>query len=175
MKKTLILGILFFATSCVTTKITSNKSADFNEKISKLYIIMKGTESVEPFFKSFSSELVNSLTLKGIESKVVLSDPLSLESEIDVNQKIIDYKPNLLMIIQQTESRQTVNSGFGSSGWGYGSSDTGATFDVKFFQPNLKNPIWRGNLKADGQFGLRSSASKACEAFIAKLIEDKLL
>ena len=179
MNKILVVGILFFATSCVTSKITSNKSPDFNEKITKLYIILKGTDSAEPFLKAFEKELSNSLTIKGIESKVNYSDPLSLESESDANQNITDYKPNLLLVINQTESRQTMNggfnNGFGNAGLGYGSVNTGGTFDVKIFQVNSKNPVWRGNLKADGQFGLKSSAIKACETLIAKLIEDKLL
>lgn len=179
MNKLLIIGILFLATSCVTSKITSNKSTDFNEKISKLYIVVKGTDSAESFFESFTAELGNSLTQKGIESKVKYSDPLSLESENDVNQYINDYNPNLIMIVNQTESRQTMNSGFnngfGNTGWGYGSSNTGGTFDVKIFQPNSKNPIWRANLKADGQFGLKTSTKKACEKLIEKLIEDELL
>lgn len=179
MKKLLIIVTLFLATSCVTSKITSNKSTDFNDKISKLYIVVKGTDSAEPFFESFTAELGNSLTQKGIESKVKYYDPLSLESENDANQNITDYKPNLVMIINQTESRQTMNSGFnngfGNAGWGYGNSNTGGTFDVKIFQPNSKTPVWRANLKADGQFGLKSAAKKACETLIEKLIEDKLL
>ncbi len=179
MKKILIIGILFLATSCVTSNITSNKSKDLNEKISKLYIIVKGTEEAEPFFKSFTAELGNTLKLKGIESKVKYSDPLSLESDSDVDQNINEYKPNLIMIVNQTESSQTMNSGFnngfGNVGWGYGSSTTGGTFDVKIFQPNSKNPVWRANLKTYGQFGLKSSAKKACEKLIEKLIEDSLL
>ena len=179
MNKILIIGLLFLATSCVTSKITSNKSTDFNEKIAKLYIILKGSDSAEPFLKSFATELSNSLTEKGIESKVNYSDPLSLESESEANQNITDYKPNLLLIVNQTESRQTMNggfnNGFGNAGFGYGTMNTGGTFDVQIIQVNSKNLVWRGNLKADGQFGLKSSAKKACETLIEKLIEDKLL
>ena len=77
------------------------------------------------------------------------------------------------MMINQTESRQTINNnGFG---WGNTGLNTGGTFDVKIFQPDSKNPVWRANLKADGQFGLETSAKKAVEKLIEKLIEDKLL
>ena len=173
MRKIIMIGVLFIASSCVTSKVTSNKSASFNEKIDKLFIMVKGTDSAKTFFNSFTSELTTSLREKGIESNNHYFEPLSLESESDVDIKIQNYNPNLIMIINQTESRQMVNAnGFG---WGYGASNTGGTFDVKIFQPNAKNPVWRANLKADGQFGLETSAKKACEKLIEKLIEDKLL
>ncbi len=168
MKKTLIIGLLFFATSCVTSKITSNKSSDFNKKIGKLYVLVKGTDSAKPFFESFTNELSASLNAKSIESEVKYLDQLSLESENEINQAISDYGGNLLMVINQTESRQTINNN-------YGAYNTGGTFDVKIFQPNSENPVWRANLKADGQFGLKTSAKKACEKLIEKLIEDNLL
>jgi len=173
MKKIYSIGILFLLTSCVTSKITSNKSPDFNEKITKLFIMVKGTDSAKSFFKSFTSQFSNSLSQRGIESKTHYFDPLSLESESDINKKNSSYNSNLIMIINQTESRQTINqNGFG---WGYGGTNTGGTFDVRIFQPNSKNPVWRGNLKADGQFGLQTSAKKATEKLIEKLIEDGLL
>ncbi|MEZ4797723.1 MAG: hypothetical protein R2785_11215 [Flavobacteriaceae bacterium] len=174
MKKALVFGFLFLATSCVTSKITSNKSPNFNEKISKLYVMVKGTDSAKPFFYSFTDELRASLKSKGIESTVKYIDPLSLESESDINQGINDFGANLIMIINQTESRTTVNNGYG---WGWGSSgtNTGGTFDVQIFQLNSKNPVWRANLKADGSFGLKSSAKLACEKLIGKLLQDSLL
>lgn len=179
MKKIFIISILLSLLGCTTSKIVSNKSITFNEKLSQLYIVVNGTDSAEPFFKSFTSELVRSLDQKAVKTIVKYADPLSLESENDFNQVINDYKPKLIMTINQTESRQTmnngVNSGFGNFGWGNGSSTTGGTFDVKIFQPNSKNPVWRANLKADGQFGLESSAKKACEKLIEKLIEDNML
>lgn len=173
MRKVFLIGVLLVITSCATSKITSNKAPDFNEKITKLFIMIKGTDSAEPFFKLFENQLSNFLNIKEIESKTHYFDPLSLESENDVNEKISDYKPNLIMVINQTESRQIMNSnGFG---WGFGPTNIGGTFDIKIFQPNSKNLIWRGNLTADGQFGLETSAIKASDKLIKKLIEDGLL
>ena len=173
MKKIYSIGILLLLTSCVTSKITSNKSPDFNEKIGKLFIMVKGTDSAQSFFNSFTNQFSSSLNQRGIESQTHYFDPLSLESESDINEKISSYNPNLTMVINQTESRQTVNqNGFG---WGYGGTNTGGTFDVRIFQPNSKNPVWRPNLIADGQFGLETSAKKSTEKLIEKLIEDGLL
>jgi hypothetical protein len=173
MKKIFLSVTLLVLTSCVTSKITSNKSPNFNEKIEKLFIMVKGSDSAKPFFQSFVVEFRKKLNEKNIESKSHYFSPLSLESESEIDEKISNYKPKLIMMINQTESRQTINNnGFG---WGNTGMNTGGTFDVKIFQPNSKNPVWRANLKADGQFGLKTSAKKAVEKLIEKLIEDKLL
>jgi|TARA_B110000977_G_scaffold84987_1_gene113487 hypothetical protein len=173
MKKIFLSVILLVLTSCVTSKITSNKSPNFNEKIEKLFIMVKGSDSTKPFFQSFVVEFRKNLNEKNIESKSHYFSPLSLESENEIDEKISNYNPKLIMMINQTESRQTINNnGFG---WGNTGLNTGGTFDVKIFQPDSKNPVWRANLKADGQFGLETSAKKAVEKLIEKLIEDKLL
>lgn len=160
-------------TSCATSKIASNKAPDFNEKISRLFVTVKGSDSAKAFFERFTTELDTSLDQKGIESKTYYFNPLSLDPEKEIHENISSYKPNLTMTINQTESRHNVNP-YGFS-LGYSSTNTGATFDVQIFQPNSKTPVWRANLTADSQFGLEISARKACEKLIEKLIEDKLL
>lgn len=174
MKKIFLSITLLVFTSCVTSKITSNKSPDFNEKIEKLFITVRGSDTTKSFFQSFVVQLRKKLNEKNIELKSHYFSPLSLESESEVREKISNYNPNLIMTINQTESRQTINNnGFS---WGNtGGTYTGGTFDVKIFQPNSKNPVWRANLIADGGFGLETSAKKAVEKLIEKLIEDELL
>jgi hypothetical protein len=180
MKNIFLSLILLVLTSCVTSKITSNKSPNFNEKIEKLFITVKGSDNTKSFFQSFVVEFRKKLNEKNIKSKSHYFSPLSLESENEIDDKISNYNPKLIMTINQTESRQTINNnnngfGWGNTGWGNTGLNTGGTFDVKIFQPNSKNPVWRANLKADGQFGLETSAKKAVEKLIEKLIEDKLL
>jgi len=173
MKRIFLIGTLLVFTSCATSKIASNKASDFNEKISRLFVMVKGSDGAKSFFERFTTELDTSLAQKGIESKTYYIDPLSLAPENEINEEISSYKPNLTMVINQTEARHNVNP-YGFS-LGYSSTNTGATFDVKIFQPNSKTPVWRANLTADSQFGLEVSARKACEKLIDKLIEDKLL
>tara|TARA_R110002167_G_scaffold177533_1_gene377330 strand:- start:80 stop:619 length:540 start_codon:yes stop_codon:yes gene_type:complete len=179
MKKIYLIGILILLSSCVTSKITSNKLPGFDEKISKLFILVKGSDSSKSFFQSFVFSLRKELNEKNVELRSHYFSPLSLETENDVEIKISDFGPNLIMSINQTESRQTINTnGFGNNafGWGFNNGyNSGGTFDVKIFQPNSKKPVWRANLKADGQMGLEGAAEKAVEKLIEKLIEDKLL
>ncbi|SCY58662.1 hypothetical protein [Flavobacterium caeni] len=175
------IGMFWLLTGCAT-KVASNKATDFTHKITKLYIVVKGTDSAEKFLRKFTENFTSHLTASGIEHAELFMDPLSLESDEDVHKKIQAFAPNLVMTISQTESRRTTNGGYnpgfhGGTGFaiGGGSSVTGGTFDIKMFTPGSTKPVWRGNLKADAQFGLASSASKANEKLIKKLIEDGLL
>jgi hypothetical protein len=171
MKNIYSIVLLLLLTSCVTSKITSNKAPDFNEKITKLFIVIKVTDNAKLFFSSFTIKLIASLKERGIELKTHYLRPLSLETEDDINEKIKAYSPNLTMIISQTESRQTVSRfGFGSTG-----TTTGGTFDVRIFQPSSKNPVWRANLSVDTSLGLETAAKRANEKLINKLTEDGLL
>ncbi len=171
MKKIYAIVLFLLLTSCVTSKITSNKAPDFNEKITKLFIVIKVTENTKYFFSSFTTSFIASLKERGIEVKTHYLDPLSLESESDIDEKITLYNPNLTMIINQTESRQTVSVfGFGATG-----TTTGGTFDIRIFQPSSKNPVWRANLSVDSSLELETAAKKANKKIIEKLIEDGLL
>jgi hypothetical protein len=62
--------------------------------------------------------------------KVKYLNPLSLESENDINQAISNYGANLFMIINQTES----------SAYAPGSG-SGGRFDVNIFQKNSESPV----------------------------------
>ncbi|HMI06993.1 MAG TPA: hypothetical protein VK528_05580 [Flavobacterium sp.] len=189
MKKLLLIGLLLVIAGCgIKTHIDSNKSPDFSEKITKLYILVKQSDSSKPFLYPFVTNFETELTAKGIAFEEYYMDPLSLESEEDIQKKIQDYGPNTVMIISQSESRIThsshTNSGFGSgfnNGYGgFGGSSSGrtisgGTFDIKIFKPAGKNPVWRANLSADTPSGIKKAVKKANEIFIEKLISDKLI
>lgn len=171
--KRLIILIPFIFSSCVTTNITSNKAADFNEKISKLFITIRGSEKAKPFFNSFIKEVSDNLSQNGIPSKKHYFDPLSLETEKDVENKIADFGPNLIMVVNQTESRNTVN--VNNTGWGGYGTNTGGTFDVRIYKPGRENPVWRASLKADSWSQLSETAKKSSILLLEKLTEDGLL
>ncbi len=178
----LIIAMFVVAVTGCATRISSNKAPDFTEKITKLYVTIKGSEGSSKFVKSFLTNFNAKLNEKGVAVENYYYDPLSLESDEDLQLKIENYQPNLVMVINQTESRRTINNGFsggypgsGGMGWGGSAANTGATFDVKIYRPNSKTPVWRANLKVDGQFGLASTANKITEKLVKKLMDDQLL
>ncbi|MEM6721286.1 MAG: hypothetical protein AAF611_18305 [Bacteroidota bacterium] len=169
MKKIIPLVFVLLLTSCVTSNIRSNKSPDFNEKITKLFVIGKVADNSKFFYGSLATNFVASLKDRGVEVRTYYIDPLSLEPEEDITKRIKLYNPNLIMMISQTESRVQ------SDGFGFVGVASGGTFDVKIFKPNSKNPSWRANLKIDTAANLENAAKKANQTLVEKLIEDGLL
>lgn len=169
IKSILTLAILItLFSSCVTTKIDSNKSPDFNQKISKIYITARGSDSSKEFMKSLTNYLKVELNKHGVECTVHYFDPLSLETEKDLGEKIKNYNPDVVMSIGQTERRST--AGY------YGSvTETGATLDIRMFIPNRENPVWRGSLKADGSFGVGTTAQSSAVKIVEKLKLDGVI
>jgi len=129
----------------------------------------KVADNSKYFYSALATEFVLSLKERGIEVKTYYVDPLSLESDEDVAERIELYDPNLVMIISQTESR------ISTDGFGFTGSVTGGTFDIKLFQPNSKNPVWRANLDVESSTDFKDAAKNANKKLVAKLIEDNLL
>ena len=96
---------------------------------------------------------------------------LALESEVEIDSKITNWNPNLLMVINQTESRGVVNNYI----WTKQITRTGGTFDVKLFLPNTKKPVWRASITVDNETGLIAAAQKSSKKLIEKLVEDDIL
>lgn len=169
----LFLAVLLFG-SCVSTSIRSNKAPDFNEKITKIYLLMRGSDSANDFFFDFRNELNKYFKVKGIEMKSYAFDPLSLETEQQLMERINEYQPQVVMLVNQTEARSTSNAYYG---WNLGrySTPTGGTFDVQLRGPNEEKILWRASLNTDGNFGIATTATKAAKQLYQKMEEDGLI
>jgi predicted nucleic acid-binding Zn-ribbon protein len=175
MKKTILLKLAVafvvgtLLSSCAITKIQSNKAEDFNEKVHKVFITVRGSDGSKPYMKKLINSLRDELQTANIESSEYFFDPLSLETSKEIEKQIADYGPDVVMTINQTEMRATANP------YGWGSAQTGATLDIKLFKRNSEKPIWRASLKADGQYGLNTTSLKSAKKIVAKLSEDGLI
>lgn len=153
----------FLLSSCVSTKIQSNKSTEFNEKVHKIFITMRGSDASKAYMKSLMTSLKSELEISNVETSEYFFDPLSLETPKDIEGKVVAYNPDVVMTIDQTERRTTANQ------YGWGSSETGATLDIKLFKPNSEKPIWRASLKADGQFGVKTTYQSSAKKIVKSL------
>ncbi|MDN5204619.1 hypothetical protein QQ008_24720 [Fulvivirgaceae bacterium BMA10] len=165
------LGFVIILSGCISANITSNKAPDFNEKIGRLYIVVRGSDNAKHFFDSFNNYLDQSLKSKGVETSYHYFGPLSLESEEDVDNKIKEFGPKLLMTIQQTESRNTIHRHETS----LTTTNTGASFDIRLIRPDSKSTMWRANLSSFASYGLSGSAKSSVDKLIEKLTTDGLL
>jgi hypothetical protein len=170
MKTRIIFSVLIFTFSCASSKIDSNKSPEFTQKVSKIYITLRVSEGSRNFFRPFIYDYLQpELKKHNVETTVYDFGSLSLESDKDVIGKINVYNPDVVMSIVQTERRAT--TGY------YGNGETGATMDIKMFLPGKENPIWRASLKVDGNFEIASYAAskKATARLIEKLQQDDII
>lgn len=158
-----VFGYLFLS-GCTSSKITSNKSPEFNDKLSKVFLVMRSGTGSKEFAYSFKTAFLRSLESRGIASAYHIYDPLSLESEKQVSEKIEKFNPQALIIINQTESR------------GYNAKNViGGVFDIRIMLQNSDAPIWRANLDANGESGIEYAVDKAVKKLIDRLIVDKMI
>ena len=168
--QTIILGVLMITLlgNCVTTNMQSDKSPDFTQKISKIYITVKTTGSSKMYMKAFAKYTLTALKTHNVEAAVHYFDPESSERANDILKKIKNYNPDVIMEVEQTESRM-------ASGAHRNGTVTGATLDIKLYLPNKESPVWKGSLKADGSLGLASAAQSSAKKIVQKLKVDGMI
>ena len=164
----LAIAAALLVSGCVHTKIESNKSPDFHQPVSKIYVTVKG--SSQKYMKRLSDNMQAALDSAGIQAVTYYYDPLSLDTEKDVEEKIKAYHPDLVMLIGQTErraysgSRSTTNR-----------LETGLTLDIRLFIPDKEKPVWRANLRADSDFGINHASENSAKKIIHQLKEDGMI
>ncbi|MDO3695912.1 hypothetical protein QVZ41_13760 [Wenyingzhuangia sp. chi5] len=173
MRKILLIISTIVLSSCVSAKITSRKAEDFNEKINKIYILSRGAEDAKYFYKGFFIELEKYFNEENVKFESYRYDKLSLETDKEIDEKINKFSPDVVMLINQTESEKHINAvGIGFTH----STITKGTFDIKIFLPNSEKIVWRGNLTADAAYdNLAQAAEKSVQKLIEKLKLDGLL
>jgi hypothetical protein len=158
--------------SCTVTHIDSNKDPNFNKRIGVLHIIVRGTHQSDAFLFAMADYLHDELNKKGIKTTLERANPLSLESEKEMLDRVNKLNPDVLMFINQTESRRVVSRNPGTM---IRSETGGATIDVKLFQPSSDKPVWRANCDSDSQTGQAAAGKRSAKKIIEKLIADQLI
>jgi hypothetical protein len=102
-----LCSVLLF--SCTVTHIDSNKDPNFNKRIGVLHIIVRGTHKSDAFLFAMADYLNDELNKKGIKTTLERANPLSLESDKEMLDRINKLNPDVLMVINQTESRRVIS------------------------------------------------------------------
>lgn len=164
----LVVLLIVLLTNCVTTNIQSDKSSDFTQKISKIYITVKAVGSSKMYMKALTKYTLMELKNHDVEATVHYFDPGSSERANDILKKIKNYNPDVIMELQQTEKRM-------ASGAHRKGTETGATLDIKLYLPNKSVSVWSGSLKAEGSLGLASAAQSSAKKIVQKLKSDGVI
>ncbi len=166
MKKNLILLSLFLVTclqACVTVKIDSNKEASYTKKPKKIYILISGAKQAKIFCQAFSDGLQSKFNEKGIQSESYVYNPLSLETDSDIDKRINQYSPEALLVIKQKQVHST-NGGV-----------DGGTFELSLIDGATKKPVWKSELDVYGQMGMDDALEKSIATVCKKMEQDQLL
>ncbi|MFN3555268.1 MAG: hypothetical protein ACK4VN_04810 [Bacteroidales bacterium] len=171
--KFLFVLILFLFSGCYAN-IKSRKAPDFNSEITKFYAVLKLGDNIGRFGPRFSRSLQELMLLRGVELEYEILDPLALETEQEVLNRIRKSNADGVMFITQTASSVTYSSNSISL---MKRNATGGTFDVKVFVPGRENPVWRGVLKTgtNGNGDLTVVAKRSARRLCNQLAQDRLI
>ncbi|RVT98054.1 hypothetical protein EOD41_18375 [Mucilaginibacter limnophilus] len=166
MKKILLLActvIVLCLQACISANIQSNKQATYTRQPKKVYFIVNAGSESKKFTANFINSLQKALMAKGIENNGHQYDPLSLDSNEDIEKRINGYDPEALLIIKQT--RVTMMNGGAGAG----------VFEVGLVDKETKKQVWKGVLDVTGPFTMPETASKAVKTLMQKMQQDKLV
>jgi len=126
----------------------------------------------EKFIKGFTDNIKEEFNKRNMTSEIYIKTDLSLDTEKDIKQKIVDFNPEVIMVINQTEGVVYNEGGIGGGGH---TNSNGGTFDLKLYDKTPDNLVWRATLQAFGDFGIATATSKATNYFIARLEYDEII
>ena len=166
----LIFLFSIVSVGCASSKITSNKAPDFNEKISKAYLLIKTSKGTKQFSYSFKTAFLHALSARGISSDYYVMDELALETDKDIDQKISKFDPQVVIVMNQTEAEINNGNNFGTL-----NNISGGVFDIRIMLPASDKLIWRASLEAYGNSGIDAAVEKSVKKLIEQLTIDKLI
>jgi hypothetical protein len=164
----LFVLLLMILTSCVTANITSNKSPDFTQKVQKIFITGRSSEASKAYLQSVVRYTQTYLKAHKVETEFYYFDQLSLVSDSELNDRINQYNPDAVMVINETERRSR-------QGQFYQTINSGSTCDIKLFLIGKDNPVWRASLVADGNQGVEEASEQASKYLYDKLKTDGII
>lgn len=164
-KNLLILGLLtlIILSGCVTANITANKAEWYNKKLTRVYVLLNSAKEAEKFSNELAKGIMTEFRNNNVEGKYQIRNPLSLETEKDLENRINEYKPNQLMIFKQTSLHST-----------NGLID-GGVFEISIIEGETKKIVWKGVLDVYGQFGMETSIKQSLMKLSEKLKQDGLM
>ena len=139
-----------------TVRMQSRINPDMKVSIKKLYVVLSATEKAAPMVTAMELRFTGQLRENGIEAKVYIVDPLSL----DPNEYRMDewkYNPDAVLFVRYSEGT-TVEGAL-----------TGAVFNATLYDKKMATILWRANVSAD--FGRPMSWSSSGEAFVQGILE----
>ncbi|WP_345329723.1 hypothetical protein [Mucilaginibacter defluvii] len=155
-----IAGLLLLLQACASVNIASNKQEGYTKKPRKIYIVTYCSKESMEYGSSITKGITADFIKRGIETEYYIKTPLSLDTEADINQKIVDFKPEAVLYLRQTVS-----------GWSKGA------YEISLFDTELRKNVWKSeiNTSHDEYTSEMDVSDKTVKIVADKLLADKLL
>jgi|HubBroStandDraft_6_1064221.scaffolds.fasta_scaffold490038_2 hypothetical protein len=150
--------------------LSANKSPDYNEKLTKVYLLIRSAKGASKFADGFKAGFLSEMTKRNIAADSYVIEPLALEGDKDITARIAQYGPQAVVFMNQTESVSTSGGTFSKT-----NPVTSATFDIKILLPGSDKPVWRGNMVASGNSHVTEAVEKAVTTLIRQMATDGLI
>ena len=158
----LFVFLMVLVHSCTTVNIIANKQTSYTKKPKKIYIVGTCSKIANVFCTGLINGLKPALNDKGILVDGFVSDPLSLETEQDINKKIAQYDPQAVLRIQQTANGSSV-----------------AVFELTLIDSETSKNVWKGELQisADQYSSIEDVGiiNKAVKQLLTQLSHDDII
>lgn len=174
MRHYLFLGIAILLTSCSSTKITSNKDADYTGKINDVLVLFKSATE----YKEFTMSCIDSLEMwfSGHNITTHVETRFSTEEEEDklfIQDKIRSIKPNIVLVVNTVGIREIWQAFFIFPV----KTGTYIEYNISALDMSTAKRFWRCDLQVNrsdyGQIG-KKEAGQFARALVQQLEKDKL-
>ncbi len=149
--------------SCYSAKIVSNKDVNYTQKLKRVYVIVSSAKDVKHFDDRLLTALTDKIKLKGVFADGFARNPLSLETEEDINRKINKYDPDALLLIKQTQITY-INGGPGAG-----------TFEITLIDKETKKNVWKSTLNLQGAWQDDSTIDTMVSKLLTQMEQDQLI
>lgn len=163
LKSIPLLFLILILQSCFSASIIANKDADYNKKIGRIYVVVSSAKNVSHFNDRLLKSLTDQIKLKGVYADGFVRDPLTLETEDDINAKINKFDPEALLIIKQTKITY-INGGAG-----------GGTFEITLVDKETKKNVWKSTLNLAGAWYSDGTVDTMVNKLLTQMEQDHLI
>lgn len=165
----LFWAVVFALSGCVSTKITSIKAEDFNEKITRPLFMYKPDDNTREFYRTLKAELSEQFRQRklGIAFYEVPEVSLDPDQHFKKYVETLTSAPDVVVKIYFKGGTVT-NQGFGMN------SVSSLKLEFDMSKADVKGSVWKAVVNVSGAVDL-SGGLKTAKILIKKLETDGLL
>lgn len=162
----LAAAAMFVCASCATTWVASNKAPDYTGQPKKIFFRVEVAQA-DPLFgaafiQALEQEIASSLQARQVQFSYTPFDPVSLETAADIEKRIADFAPDVVLTITKTVPYNTEDMQINQ-------------LDVKLMAVGQDKILWRGSVNRQGVWVGRKGGTACARSIVSRLQKDGVL